>query len=353
MKESARTHQWYFFTKNGFEKTSLPQRSGISSLKPWTETLRCSDSGIDSKGLGCLVVNRLGIILLGEDGVPVLMQDMELFSDTTASSLIFDNGNPYITLSRSSFFNKEAALDVNKSEENPDRPYLVRCDFENRAFFPVVTYGDLKLASGGEITGTRFDGKNFLISAKYMDHSKTYFNYYKFNSLDDLKAMSPFTQEGKIIMTETTEAAYRKENSPARYSEAPKRVKNLLKSIPSTFDFVIECKNAGGVSPRYFTTTLDADGLTHASTIISDGWICAVFSDGTTYFNGALEGRHIVNSGKNMAFRLPKLPEGYVYSSFCISGNKMAVSWEESDFYKTGRSGFLVVDLGKVLYGDL
>ena len=31
----------------------------------------------------------------------------------------------------------------------------------------------------------------------------------------------------------------------------------------------------------------------------------------------------------------------------------MAVSWEESDFYKTGRSGFLVVDLGKVLYGDL
>ena len=120
-----------------------------------------------------------------------------------------------------------------------------------------------------------------------------------------------------------------------------------------SFDFALECKTAGGVSPRYFTTTLDGDGLTHASTIISDGWICAVFSDGTTYFNGALEGRHIVNSGKNMAFRLPKLPEGYVYSSFCISGNKMAVSWEESDFYKTGRSGFLVVDLGKVLYGDL
>ena len=43
--------------------------------------------------------------------------------------------------------------------------------------------------------------------------------------------------------------------------------------------------------------------LTKANALIDDSWICAIFSDGTTYFNGALANREILNNGKNIAFR--------------------------------------------------
>ncbi len=352
ISEKSKDHQWYFFTNQGFEQTSLPQKSGISSLKPWTETLRGSDGNTSSDGKGFLLVNRMGLIIFEDSGNPVLLHDYQLFSNSTASNLIFDNGNPYITLSRSSFFNKTAALDSNKTEEDSNRPYLVRIARETRNFFPAITYGDLNLADAGEITGTHFDGKDFHISIKTMKGNKTYFSYAKFNCMAPLETLQPFTQSGKVNLSESSETAFRSKVFPFKYEEAPKRLKNLLKSIPDNFNFTIACRNAGGVSPRLYATSFDEDILTQANAIISDGWSCAVFSDGTTYFNGALDGRHVLNGGKNTAFRLPKLPENYIYGPFCISGNKLAVCWEESDFYKTGRSGFLVVDLGKVLYGD-
>lgn len=346
-------HQWYFYTNEGFEKTSLPQKSGISSLKPWTETLRTSAANTDASGNGYLVVNRMGVIFFTPSSEPFLMQDYQLFSSSTASTLIFAEKDPYITLSRSSFFNKDASLDASKGEDDRNRPFLVRIDSSSRSFYPSVTYGDLQLASGGEITGTHFDGKNFLTSIKSENHGKTYFSYISFHANESLRSASPFTHSGKVSISSATENDYRKVNSPARYSEAPGRLKKLLSSIPQDFNFAIICKNAGGTSPRLYTNGADSEGLTIANAIITDGWICAVFSDGTTYFNGALQNRTVLNEGKNIAFRLPKLPENYMYGDFCISGNKLAVSWEESDFYKTGRSGFLVVDLGKVLYGDL
>ena len=152
---------------------------------------------------------------------------------------------------------------------------------------------------------------------------------------------------------ETSEENYRLLNSPKNFDLAPKRLQKLLTSIPGNFSFSVECRSLGEPSSRTFISAPQGqaeDSLVKAQAQISDGWCCAVFPDGTTYFNGALEGLPILNSGKNIAFRLPKLPEDYVYSVFCIVGTTLAVAWEESDFYKTGRSGFLTVDLKKVLY---
>jgi hypothetical protein len=349
ISENSPDHEWYFFTPHGFEKTSLPQKSGISSLKPWTETLRASDANTGPDGKGYLVVNRLGVIFFDGDSSGVLMQDYSLFSNSTASTLIFDSGNPYITFSRSSFFNTNAALEETSSYDS-NRPYLVRISSAMRSFYPVITYGDLNLSSGGEITGTHYDGSNFLCSVKLRKHEKTYFSYIKFSSEEHLETLAPYTVKGKLKLEDSSEAAYRKVNSPSPFRQAPLRLKKLLSSIPDNFDFAVRCKNNGGSSDRLYTSNFDSDGISAAFAIISDGWICAVFEDGTTYFNGALENQNIVNKGKNMAFRLPKLPENYIYGPFCISGNKLAVAWEESDFYKTGRSGFLVVDLNRVLY---
>lgn len=352
INENSYDHQWFFYKNEGFENTTLPQKSALSSLKPWTETLRTSDANTDENGNGYLVVNRMGVIYIQKDGEPVLIQDYELFANTTASTLIFDKNNPYITLSRSSFFNKDANLN-NSTTEDKNRPFLIRISSTERAFFPVITYGDLSLSNGGEITGTYYDGKNFVSCIKRQEREKTFFSYIKFYSNENLESLAPYTVTSKINLTQTSEQHYRNLNSPVKFSSSPLRLKKLLSSIPSDFDFAVYCKNSGGYSQRLYSSNTDSEGILKAWAIICDGWICCVFSDGTTYFNGALDGRNILNKGKNIAFRLPKLPENYIYGPFCIAGNKLCVAWEESDFYKTGRSGFLVVDLGKVLYGDL
>ena len=180
---------------------------------------------------------------------------------------------------------------------------------------------------------------------------KVSFKYIKWNTQSDMASLSPTTHDGKVSISQITEASYRKVNSPSAFSNAPVRLRELLRSIPKDFPFTVICQDAGGNSPRYFESGNDDEG-TFANAIIKDSWICAVFSDGTTYFSGGLDGRPLINNGKTVAFRLPKLPRDYSYQSFVISGTYLIVAWEESDFYKTGRSGFLTVDMEKLFYSN-
>ena len=50
-----------------------------------------------------------------------------------------------------------------------------------------------------------------------------------------------------------------------------------------------------------------------------------------------------------MAFRLPLLPTGYTYGDFAVAGNTLYVAWEQTNFYKTSRAGFLSVNLAAIL----
>jgi len=348
IEKYANDHRWYYFTQDGFEPTRLPQKAGISSLKPWTETLRISDANTSLDSQGFMVVNRLGILLFNGKGEPVLLQDKNLFSDATAGNLVFSDGNAYFSLTRNSFFNKEAG----KAEAGENRPYLIRISDKNKSLLPAVTYGDLQLENGEEVTGNYFDGSNWLASIKRTYKNRTEFRYIEWKPSQTLSALSPVTKEGKVRLSESSEGTFRSANTMEKYTQSPRRLRELLKSIPSDFDFTVTVKDAGGISPRYYSNINDK-GTTSANAIIADKWICTVFADGTSYFAGALKNRANINNGKNVAFRLPKLPKNYIYGSFCISDGFMVVAWEESDFYKTGRSGFLVVDLANLFYNEL
>lgn len=348
IEKYANDHRWYYFTQDGFEPTHLPQKAGISSLKPWTETLRISDANTSLDSQGYMVVNRLGILLFNGKGQPVLLQDKNLFSDATAGNLVFSDGNAYFSLTRNSFFNKAAG----QTESGENRPYLIRISNSTNSLLPAVTYGDLQLEKGEEVTGNYFDGSNWLASIKRTQNNRTEFRYIEWKPSQTLSALSPVTKEGKVRLSESSESTFRFANSMEKYSKSPRRLRELLKSIPDDFDFTVSVKDAGGISPRFYSNINDK-GTTSANAIISDSWICAVFADGTSYFAGALKNRANINNGKNVAFRLPKLPKNYIYGSFCISDGFMIVAWEESDFYKTGRSGFLVVDLANLFYNEL
>ncbi len=344
----AKDHRWYYFTSDGFEAVSLPQKSGISSLKPWTETLRISDANTSLDSQGFMVVNRLGILLFSGKGEPVLIRDKNLFADSTAGGLVFSDNTAYFSLTRNSFFNEDAG----KKTENGDRPYLIRISDANKMLYPAVTYGDLSLASGEEVTGNYFDGSSWLASIKKTENNRSEFRYIEWKPSAVLSSLLPTTSGGKVRLEDSNESTFRYANTMEKYSKSPLRLRELLKSIPEDFNFSVTVKDAGGVSPRFYEN-ITGSGTTSANAIISDRWICCIFADGTSYFNGALSNRSILNRGKNVAFRLPKLPKNYIYSSFCVSGGFMIVSWEESDFYKTGRSGFLVVDLANIFYNEL
>ncbi|MBO6219696.1 MAG: hypothetical protein J6N81_09040 [Treponema sp.] len=345
MEQKSSDHKWFYFSNDSYAETDLPQHSPIHSLKPWTESIRVCDGNITADGKAILLVNHLGALYFDESDAPALIQDYQLFSDSTAGNLVFESGIPYFTLVKNSFFNKTAS-------QNPNQSHIIRLSTEQKMFFPVVTYGELNIEQTGEVTGTFFDGTDWFSSVKSTKNNKVTFHYIKWKSLVDLASVQPFasTQStGSISVSEISESSYRNLVTPEDFSKAPLRLKLLLKSIPKDFDFVLTCRDAGGSSPRYFSNGLDEDGMV-ANAIIKDNWICAVFGDGTTYFCGSLDGLPLINGGKTVAFRLPKLPSRYSYQAFALSGKYLIVAWEESDFYKTGRSGFLTVDMEKLFY---
>ena len=294
-------------------------------------------------------MNHLGALYFDSTDNPVLIQDYQLFSDSTAGNLVFEGGIPYFTLVKNSFFNKTAS-----QSKNQNQSHIIRLSTEQKMFFPVVTYGDLNIEQTGEVTGTYFDGTDWVSSVKSTKNNKVSFHYIKWKSLVDLASVQPFSRKGdqssSIKVAEISESSYRNLVTPEDFSKAPPRLKTLLKSIPKDFSFVLTCRDFGGSSPRYFSSGADDDDGTVANAIIKDNWICSVFGDGTTYFCGSLDGLPLINNGKTVAFRLPKLPPRYSYQAFAISGKFLIVAWEESDFYKTGRAGFLTVDMEKLFY---
>ncbi|MBQ9207633.1 MAG: hypothetical protein IJ158_13105 [Treponema sp.] len=345
MAQKSGDHKWFYFGDGSYSEIDLPQHSPILALKPWTESVRVCDGNVTADGKSILLVNHLGALYFDSTDNPILIQDYQLFSDSTAGNLVFESGIPYFTLVKNSFFNKTAS-------GNPRQSHIIRLSEEQKMFFPVITYGDLNIEQSGEVTGTYFDGTDWVSSVKSTKNNKVSFHYIKWKSLVDLASVHPFSrggETGSISVSEISESTYRNLITPEDFSKAPLRLKDLLKSIPKDFNFTLTCRDAGGSSPRYFEHGTTDDG-TVANAIIKDNWICAVFGDGTTYFSGSIDGLPLINNGKTVAFRLPKLPRRYSYQAFAMSGKYLIVAWEESDFYKTGRSGFLTVDMEKLFY---
>jgi len=347
MQQKSSDHKWFFFANDTFNEIDLPQHSAITSLKPWTESVRICDGNVTADGKAIMLVNHLGALYFDNTDNPVLIQDYQLFSDSTAGNLVFEGNVPYFTLVKNSFFNKTA-----NRNQNQNQSHIIRLSLAQKMFYPVVTYGELNIEQSGEVTGTFFDGSDWFSSVKSTKNDKVSFHYIKWKSLVDLASVQPFSRNSdssSIKVSEISESSYRNLVTPEDFSKAPGRLKTLLKSIPKDFSFLLTCHDFGGSSPRYFSAG-DEDEGSAANAIIKDNWICAVFSDGTTYFAGSLDGYPLINNGKTVAFRLPKLPQRYSYQAFSISGKYLLVSWEESDFYKTGRAGFLTVDMEKLFY---
>ena len=356
IEKKSSAHKWFALNKDGYQEVDAPQRASATLKKPWTEALRISCMGqstektpLDISQGGApriyALTNRLGIIVMSQDSIKVF-KDPQFFSERTADKLVFMNGSPIYSVYRNSYFNEKI------STNQPFRPFLIQFTADSGVYFPILTYENLSLPTNSEVNDFCWDGKEWFCSIKNYTQTETNFSYLKFRPETALLSISP--EKNLIAIQKSSEDEFRRVRSPKDFSAAPARVKNLLKGLPADFDFYAECKDSGGATARQFihSQIKNPNEIARSVVQISGTWIGALFEDGTLYLNGALYANKILNNSKNLALRLPKLAQGYKYTDFGFSGATLFAAWEQTDFYETGRSGFLQVDLKPILYKD-
>ena len=343
-----KSHRWYYFTRDSFAQTDLPQKAPQVMEQPWTEAVRISSAAsvplknAASSPFGAYaVVNRMGILAFSEDSIDIYT-DATVFPSVTADQLVFSGGVPVFYLYRSSFFNESNEARVET------QPFLVEFNPQTKIFFPLVTYRNLRLEDDEEIVGYFWDGETWTCSSKRITDRQVEFKYFLWQPLVELTELSPALSSDYYIFKNASEEEYRKLNMPQLFSAAPPELKSLVSSIPSEFTFYVSWRDASGTSPvNYYqqgtnSTSVNARGLCDSAS----GYDVIVFADGTTYLrnNRATDGEQSV-----FAFRLPLLPAGYTYGEVAIAGNSLYVGWEENIFYKTVRSGFIQIDIAQVI----
>lgn len=344
---SEKNHSWYVFTKNSFTKIEVPQRAMKTEAYPWTEAVRISSmASVPSSASPSIpafaLVNRLGILTLTASEAK-LYEDASVFSGDTADSIVFNGNTPVFYLYRSTFFNER--LTEQKIGVQPSRPFLIEFNPQSKICYPLVTYNNLGLSNDDQISGYFWDGKTWACAAKKIKGDKFDFTYFYWEPLLPLTEISPALNASNFSFRTSNEKEYTSLTMPRLYTTAPRELKSLLESIPKEFTFYISWRDLSGTSPvSYYQPGNGAVPLNaHGAQIPLSKMTVAVFADGTTYVRDD-------ETLKITAFRLPLLPAGFVYGDFALAGKTMYVAWEEVFFYKTGRSGFIQVDLSQVLH---
>lgn len=352
-------HKWYYFSSNGFTQIDKPQNAPAQGLLPYTEALRISAANNanddDSGNKAFAVVNRLGMLCFEGQNIS-LAKDVSVFTDRTAENLVFVNNTPVFSVYKSSFFNNSISLPEYK-QDSSQHFFLVQFDDEAKITYPLINCNNLIKEGISEVVDYVWDGEKWLCCVKSASEisGKTDFSYIKFTPAVPLLSLSPVVADENLVVSEISVSEYRRVLEVNKYEKAPERIRKMLAGFSSTIPFEIEVKSAGGSSPRIYENTIadSKEQVLKAKAIISQSWSCALFEDGTLFLEGALPGKHILRGGKPIAIRLPKLEPGFVYSDFVISGTTLYAAWEETDFYKTNRSGFISVDLDSTLYSKI
>ena len=356
-------HAWYYFTQDGFARVDCPRDAPFAGTLPYTEAIRISSANngaadANGKVKAYALANRLGVICFEGDKIS-LAKDINIFSNRTAANLVFIDGTPLFSVYKSVFFNDTISSASYKNDSDAHL-FLVQFDDASKISYPVLNCTNLTDKKNSEITDYYWDGSEWFCSIKSVQDdnggsSKTEFSYIKFRPAAPIVSISPVSANDLITVKESSVKEFRDMMSVKPYSLAPERIRTMLQGFGNTIPFLMEVKSAAGSSPRIYENEIAGsfEQELKAKAIISQSWSAALFEDGTLFIEGALPGKHILRGGKPVAIRLPKLDIGFVYSDFVISGTTLYAAWEETDFYKVSRSGFLSVDLNATLYSRI
>ena len=338
-----KAHQWFYFSKDNFIEIDLPQNVPDTAIKPWTEAIRLCSAGT-SEDISCALVNKLGILDFSSDN-PFLVKDTQLFNNVTSDTLLFTPDGPAFHLYRNTLFNG------NSQKQEEARPLIAIYDSNRKICVPTLYYQDFGISSEAQITNILPKNGHWFAVIKSTEKDKTNFTYLKF-ATPTADGSIPNPKEAVITTTEIDADTFRKIQMPEAFQNAPDILKQLFSSIPYDFEFYLSARIKGQIVPVLFDNTelqSPSGGYTCQgyAEVISDTQAAALFSDGTTYITNSLLTDAPLSEGITV-FRLPKLPAGFVYTEMTISGSTLYAGWEQSDFYKVGKSGFIKVNLEEI-----
>lgn len=357
------THTWYYLTKTGYSETAHPSQAPRAVSKMWTDAARLS-SAAQKNGKAFFTVNTKGLLLVDEKGNLSLKTDLKLFPEKTAGNLVMAGNNPIFHLYENTVLELEADPESVNTQRLADIPFLAMYNTDNGTFFPGPDRNSFRFPESAEVTQVYFDGTDLYLSVKNSTEKKNDFTYYKMKmpeQLSDFILSARNRGASSFNLEEIDEDTFEETLTPQPFENAPERLRQLLAVIPSDFPFSVTLSGAAvdNETPRTWINNDSPAALLEtgiptqtANAVLEKDYVMALFPDGTGYFAGCLPGKHIMNEGKPFCFILPQLPSGFKYGVFAISGTTMTAAWEENEFYQTGRAGFVVIDLGKVLYGD-
>lgn len=359
-----KAHQWYYFNHRGFYPVDLPQKAPEVAERPWTEAVRISAAGNNTSD-NCALVNRLGILDF-TTGKPELFRDILLFDDVTADTLIFTEHGPVFHLYKNTHFNQQGDTSLltapSQADDLLERPLLVRYDRQQKLCTPVLTYGNMGLSPDSQLTSIIPHEDQWIGAVKTVRDDVVSFKYLTFPALDR-DGTIPDATRGTISTAEIDADTFRQVQKPTTFLNAPAPLRKLFAQVPESFEFYLSCREEGRLAPVLYDNT---KAQSPAGGYLAQGWgflstagAAALFSDGTVYITKSLlmqaenqadqdASGTPTDIGGVIAFRLPKLPAGFSYGEFTIQGNTLYAGWEETDFYKTARSGFIAVDLSSI-----
>ncbi len=340
-------HEWFYFSNDTFCKIEKPEFAPTSTMVPWPDAIRISSANNTGSGdKAFAVVNRLGLLCFEEKKI-TLTKDISVFSNHTADNLFFSDDVPVFSIYRSSFF--EDSPNAAKATEN--NAYLLQFDEKSEIIYPVLNINNITKEKNTEIIETVWDGIKFYCNLKTVDKEKTSFSFVTFMPMTSITSLSPNNAKNKFRVEEISMDDFKKSKEIKDFNSAPSRIKKLLNGFSDKIPFVVEVKSAGGSSPLYYSNNLQtARHELNSKAVISKSWSACLFQDGTFYIEGILPHKGVLNNNNPVAIRLPKLPDGYIYTDFVIAGTTLYAGWEETSFYKTNKSGFLSINLDLTLY---
>ncbi len=345
IEEGSEIHKWYYFSDGGVNLVDLPQNAPQVLSRPWTEAIRISSIASMPASQSSLnqcyaVVNRLGVVTFNDSDIK-LSKDVSIFSTDSQETLVFNEGSPIFYRYRSTFFGSDNDSSIS---EFGMRPFLVQYKPDSGMCFPLVNYQDLEIRDNEEVTDFYWDGKAWAFSVKKIEGEHVEFRYFFWEPPVNVVDYSPALNTDRLLFRPSDEDRYKELNTPMMFDEAPFELKKLVSSIPSNYTLFIRWRDDSGTSPVSYYQQGDTDVPINgfAADFALSGYSAAIFADGTTYL-------YVKEQDRTVAFRLPKLPAGFSYGEGAMTKDKLYVSWEENNFYKTGRSGFIEVNISECL----
>lgn len=350
----AQNFSWYYFTDEGFASIDRPQNVPFTSYLPWTEARRISSSNTavetnEEIAKGFAIVNRLGVLCFENDKI-TLSKDNYIFDDRTADNLIFIEGSPVFSVYKSAFFN-ETTKDITYQNDDSQHLFLIQYDDKSKISYPLINCNNLIDEKNTEVTDFFWNGDRWVCSLKTITSTKTFFNYISWKNIIPILSLTPDSATENLEIRQIEFDDFKNQHQILNYTKVPERIKALLKNFSDTQSFNLDVKTAGGFSIRKYENLVDdSEYVLEAKGLLSQSWSGVLFQDGTFFLEGALPGKYVLRMGKPIALRLPKLPVDYSYTDFVISGTTLYAAWEQTEFYQTSKSGFISIDLEKLLY---